>query len=292
VNTGWFAIEPVESATWLVSEPGHVNCFFVEGTERAALIDTGLGMADISAAVRLITPKAALVVNTHSHSDHRGGNHYFTDIAAHPLAAEPLSGPVDPGYLADYRKVAREQLVAYQRAREADDRFFHLFTATTRPRELPDDADDWAIPGGPTPVPLYNGERIDLGHRALTVLHTPGHSPDSICLLDERSGLLFAGDTLITGDFWAHMPDTQVEVFAATLRTLADDLAGQLSAIYPAHTLRYQAGPGLLSAAADAFEAVLSGSSAGAVGTDLLGRPAIRHEFSEFTILRPVDSGG
>jgi glyoxylase-like metal-dependent hydrolase (beta-lactamase superfamily II) len=287
----WFAIEQVESATWLVGEPGHVNCFLVEGTERAALIDTGLGMADISAAVRLLTAKPTLVVNTHSHSDHRGGNHHFTDIAAHPLAARPLADPVDPGYLADYLKVAREQLAAYQVAREADDRFFHLFTGATRPRELPDDADDWAVPGGPVPVPLYAGERIDLGHRSLTVLHTPGHSRDSICVLDERGGLLFAGDTLITGDFWEHTPDTQIEVFAATLRTLADDLAGQLNAIYPAHALRYQADPGLLSSAADAFEAVISGSSAGVLGTDLLRRPAIRHEFAEFTILRPIDSG-
>ena len=97
-------------------------------------------------------------------------------------------------------------------------------------------------------------------------MHTPGHSPDSICLLDERGGLLFAGDTLITGDFWAHTPDTQIEVFAATLRTLADDLAGQLSAIYPGHTLRYQAGPGLLSAAADAFEAIVGRVVAPAAG--------------------------
>ena len=287
----WFAIEQVESATWLVGEPGHVNCFLVEGTERAALIDTGLGMADISEAARQITSKPTLVVNTHSHGNHRGGNHYFTDIAAHPLAAGPLSGPVDPAYLADYLKVAREQLVAYQRAREADDRFFHLFTEATRPRELPGDADDWAIPCGPTPVPLYDGERIDLGHRSLTVLHTPGHSSDSICLLDERAGLLFAGDTLVTGDFWAHGSSARIEVFAATLRTLADGLAGQLSAIYPAHALRYQAGPGLLSDAAEAFEAVLDGSSPGALATDLLLRPVILHEFAEFAILCPVDSG-
>ncbi len=286
----WFAVKQVEPTTWLVSEPGHVNCFLIEGTERAVLIDTGLGMTDISAAVGQITPNPALVVNTHSHSDHRGGNHYFKDVAAHPLAARPLASPVDPGYLAGYLKVAREQLAAYHRALEADDRFFHLFTATTRPRELPDDADDWVVPGGPAPVPLYDGERIDLGNRSLTALHTPGHSADSICLLDERSGLLFAGDTLITGDFWAHTPDTEIEVLAATLRTLADGLAGQLSAIYPAHTLRYRADPGFLGAAADAFEAIISGSSAGVLGADLLMRPAMRHEFAEFTILRPVDS--
>ncbi len=96
-------------------------------------------------------------------------------MAAHPLAAATLTQPVDGGDLAAYLEVAREQLAAYQRAREADDRFFHLFTATTRPRPLPAEP-AWAVPGGPAPRPLADGERIDLGGRELTVLHTPGHS--------------------------------------------------------------------------------------------------------------------
>jgi glyoxylase-like metal-dependent hydrolase (beta-lactamase superfamily II) len=286
----WFAVEQVEPRTWLVGEPGHVNCFLVEGAERAVLIDTGLGIADVASAVGTLTDRPVLVVNTHSHSDHRGGNWRFADVAAHPLAARTLTQPVAGDYLAGYLKVAREQLAAYAGAREADDRFFHLFTSTTRPRPLPEDAGRWTVPAGPAPRPLADGERIGLGGRELTVLHTPGHSPDSLCLLDERAGLLFAGDTLITGDFWAHTPDTEIEVFAATLRKLADELGGQLTAIYPAHTLRYRAGPGFLRAAADAFEAIVDGTSAGTPGTDLLLRPALRHEFAEFTVLMPAET--
>jgi glyoxylase-like metal-dependent hydrolase (beta-lactamase superfamily II) len=285
----WFATEQVEPGAWLVAEPGHVNCFLIAGTERAVLVDTGLGIADIGSMARQLTDKPLLVVNTHSHSDHRGGNWRFAEVAAHPLAAATLTGPVDPGQFAAYLGVAREQLAAYRRVRADDDRFFHLFTETTRPRPLPAAAAGWRVPGGPVPRPLADGERIDLGGRELTVLHTPGHSPDSICLLDERSGLLFAGDTLITGDFWAHTPDTEIEVFAATLHRLADQLAGGLSAIYPAHTLRYRARPGLLAAAADAFEAVVNGASKGTPGADLLGRPASRHEFAEFAVLRPPE---
>jgi glyoxylase-like metal-dependent hydrolase (beta-lactamase superfamily II) len=288
IPDAWFATEEVEPRTWLVGEPGHVNCFLVEGSERAVLIDTGLGLADIGAVTRWLTDKPITVVNTHSHSDHRGGNWRFADVAAHPLAVGALSEPVDQDYLAGYLAVARDQLAAYQRAREADDRFFHQFTATTRLRPLPAEADRWTVPGGPAPRALADGERIDLGGRELTVLFTPGHSADSLCLLDERAGLLFAGDTLITGDFWAHTPDTEIEVFAATLRKLADELTGGLSAIYPAHTLRYRARPGLLAAAADAFAAVVNGASAGTPGRDLLLRPAIRHEFAEFSVLRPV----
>ncbi len=46
----WFATEQIEPGTWLVGEPGHVNCFLVVGTERAVLVDTGLGIADIGSA--------------------------------------------------------------------------------------------------------------------------------------------------------------------------------------------------------------------------------------------------
>jgi glyoxylase-like metal-dependent hydrolase (beta-lactamase superfamily II) len=293
VNSGdWFALEELEPRTWLVGEPGHVNCFLVAGGERAVLIDTGLGIADIGLATARLTDRPVLVVNTHSHSDHRGGNWRFADVAAHPLAATTLTQPVDRGNLKSYLKVARAQLAAYEHVREADDRFFHLFTAATRPRPLPPDADEWTVPAGPEPAPLADGQRIDLGGRELTVLHTPGHSLDSLCLLDERSGLLFAGDTLITGDFWAHTPDTQIEVFAVTLRKLANELAAALRAIYPAHTLRYRAGPGFLRAAADAFEAIVDGSSTGRPGTDLLRRPASRHEFAEFSVLCPLGPPG
>jgi glyoxylase-like metal-dependent hydrolase (beta-lactamase superfamily II) len=286
--SAWFAVEEVEPGTWLVGEPGHVNCFLVEGMERAVLVDTGLGLADVAAAAAALTGRPVLAVNTHGHSDHRGGNWRFAEVAAHPLAAGSLTQPVAGGYLAEYLTVAREQLAAYDRARAADDRFFHLFTSATRPRPLPPDAGRWAVPAGPAPRALADKERIDLGGRELTVLYTPGHSPDSLCLLDERAGLLFAGDTLITGDFWAHTPDTEIEVFAATLRKLADQLAGQLTAIYPAHTLRYRARPAFLTAAADAFEAIADGTSVGTPGTDLLLRPALRHEFAEFTVLRPA----
>jgi glyoxylase-like metal-dependent hydrolase (beta-lactamase superfamily II) len=288
--SGWFALDRLEPRTWLVGEPGHVNCFLIEGDELAVLVDTGLGIADVCSAVESLTGKPILVVNTHGHSDHRGGNWRFAEIAAHPLAVGALIAPVPQENLIGYLAVAREQWAAYQRGRADDERFFHLFTATTSPRPLPADAGSWTVPAGPAPKPLADGQRIDLGRRSLTVLHTPGHSPDSLCLLDERAGLLFAGDTLITGDFWAHTPDTEIGVFAATLRRLADELAGSVQAIYPAHTLRYRVGPEFLCRAAEAFEAIAAGSSVGQPGVDLLKRPALRHEFADFTVLRPLDA--
>ena len=44
---------------------------------------------------------------------------------------------------------------------------------------------------------LKDGSLIKFGNEALKVLHTPGHTPGSICLLDEK--LVFTGDTLFAG---------------------------------------------------------------------------------------------
>ena len=43
---------------------------------------------------------------------------------------------------------------------------------------------------------LHDGELLQIGEVRLQVMHTPGHSPGSICLYEEVMGALFSGDTL------------------------------------------------------------------------------------------------
>ena len=49
----------------------------------------------------------------------------------------------------------------------------------------------------PSPVLLKEGSLIELGNEHLQVMHTPGHTPGSICLIGEH--LVFTGDTLFAG---------------------------------------------------------------------------------------------
>jgi glyoxylase-like metal-dependent hydrolase (beta-lactamase superfamily II) len=46
---------------------------------------------------------------------------------------------------------------------------------------------------------LYDGLAVPVAGSALTVLHTPGHSPGSVCLLSDDLGCVFTGDTLFQG---------------------------------------------------------------------------------------------
>jgi glyoxylase-like metal-dependent hydrolase (beta-lactamase superfamily II) len=268
-----------------------VHCFLLVGADRAVLVDTGTGIADISVPVRGLTEAPVLVVNTHSHDDHRGGNAAFDAVAAHPVAVERLVSPVPVDRVEAYLGAARAQYSAFEAALAADDRFFHQFTAATRLVPVPDDLVAAELAAGPSASPLADGEQIDLGGgRRLTVRYSPGHSPDSLCLVDEQAGLLFVGDSLITGDFWAHTPDTDLASFVASLRRLHSDLGSSVERVFPAHTRSYEVTPTFLRDAADGLEAVLDGRSVGQPGIDLYGRPVLRHRFAEFNVLRPVEA--
>jgi glyoxylase-like metal-dependent hydrolase (beta-lactamase superfamily II) len=67
---------------------------------------------------------------------------------------------------------------------------------------------------------------------ALTVMHTPGHTPGSICLLGE--GVLFSGDTLFAGGIGrVDLPGGDPQAMTASLKRLME-LAPEI-AVYPGH---------------------------------------------------------
>ncbi len=105
---------------WRIEELGAyggVNMYLALGKKNALLIDAGYGLNNPGPFVKTITALPVLVVNTHGHYDHAGGNGNFTKIFAHP-ADFPLMGgmkgaageitPVRDGYVFDLggRKLA------------------------------------------------------------------------------------------------------------------------------------------------------------------------------------------
>jgi glyoxylase-like metal-dependent hydrolase (beta-lactamase superfamily II) len=287
----WFETRELHPGVWLVAEPSHVNTWLVAGRDRAVLLDTGLGIAPIRPVAERLTDRPVSVLNTHAHFDHIGGNHEFDEIAIHELGAPALEHEVSPALLADYLDYTRRLLAAADDYRRTDRALFHLLSPDSDPRPLPEgfDAASWRIPASRATSTLRDGDRVDLGGRELTVLHTPGHSPDSICLLDERDGLLFAADTINTGPIYAQLPDSDLEAFAASTRRLAD-LAPELRSVLVHHFGRVAVEPGFLSAVAEAFETVQAGEPRSTAAVDCLGRDARELRFAGFSILLPARS--
>jgi len=103
-------------------------------------------------------------------------------------------------------------------------------------------------------MPLSDGQRLEAGNVVVDVLHTPGHTPDSICLLvrDLRRGdapwFVLTGDTLFVGA--VGRPDLAGREREMALQ-LHDTLHGKLLAlpgeleIYPGHQAGSVCGAGL-----------------------------------------------
>lgn len=69
---------------WHLEEDYRCYCTLVLGTERALLWDTGQGKQDLAAYVASVTRLPCLVLCSHGHSDHIGGNFRFPQVYAHP----------------------------------------------------------------------------------------------------------------------------------------------------------------------------------------------------------------
>jgi glyoxylase-like metal-dependent hydrolase (beta-lactamase superfamily II) len=82
--------------------------------------------------------------------------------------------------------------------------------------------------------PLADGERVAAGDSVLTVVHTPGHSPDHLCFWHEGSRQLFCGDLAWKGSTVVIPPSHGGDV-AAYLASLERVMQLEPEALLPAH---------------------------------------------------------
>ena len=77
-----YEITQIDESTWILSE-GFVRFFLLVGRDEALLIDTGMNLATAKEAAQKLTPLQLKVINTHSDSDHVGGNRDFYEVYMH-----------------------------------------------------------------------------------------------------------------------------------------------------------------------------------------------------------------
>ena len=126
---------------------------------------------------------------------------------------------------------------------------------------------------------VADGHVVDLGGRRLEVLGLPGHSPDSIALLDRAGGLLWPGDTFYEGQIWLYFPGTDLDAYARSVRRLAGLVPG-LRQVLPSHNTPVAA-PERLEQLARAFDLVREGAAPSRPGRDGL----VEYLFEGFSFL-------
>jgi glyoxylase-like metal-dependent hydrolase (beta-lactamase superfamily II) len=282
----WFVTREALPRVWMLNEPLHVCSWLVAGSERAVLLDSGMGIAPIGALARSLAGVPVQLLNTHYHFDHVGGNHEFAERAIHQAGLAPLAAGVPAEILCGYAAfvAARDpQLATYL---DIDRSWLGLTTVDTVAQPLPEGValEDWTIAPSTATGTVKEGDRIELGARTLTVMHTPGHSPDGISLLDEREGILFAGDQFNLGVTFAHFPDSDVEALARTARRLAELANNAVRLICSHHYPRVLGEPSLLGEYADAVELLAAGEAELHDATDIVGNAVRIAVFDRFGI--------
>jgi glyoxylase-like metal-dependent hydrolase (beta-lactamase superfamily II) len=290
----WFAIRPLESDIYLVAEPMHVNSFLIVDGDESALLDTGLGLSDIKEATRRLWVAEPRVVNTHHHFDHVGGNHLFSRRAIHALGAPLLKSGASLDWAQGFGEFSIEMYKAFQTYVELDREYFGLIDDVSYMRPLPDGFDPaaWSIHVAPATDLLREGDVVECGRHRLHVVHTPGHSPDSICLIDEYSGALFCGDTVNTGPMLAELPTSDLDDYQRSTRRLASEFSSEAKVLYMCHGPRYWAPPEYLDHVADGFEAVVDDDVDAQPIEDFFGANVREASFGDFSIIFTADETG
>lgn len=144
--------------------PLETNCyiFFCPETKECAIIDPGAEAERICPIVTSLDLKPVIILNTHGHVDHTGANLEIKQRYQIPIALHAADLPLlEENLQLEYGLI---------------------------------------LGAKPTPRPdriLSDGDTIKIGQSSLMVIHTPGHSPGSVCFYTD--GILFSGDSLFCG---------------------------------------------------------------------------------------------
>lgn len=267
----WFDIYELPHDVFAIYEPYHpqkVFSYLIIGAEKALLLDSGLGIASMQAVVNQLTDKPIILVNSHSHYDHIGCNYEF-----------------GTAYLYDYTPAIKILQAGLSNKQALSKLNFGTDVVPDVVYPLEFNSDTYCIPPCKV-IPMKQGDTFNLGNRMLRVWHTPGHSPDSVMLQDEKNQILFTGDTLYPGKLYAFSTDSvmgsDVSVYIRSLRRM-DEMFHNYT-LYCQHCEAIRPGS-FLNEAADALEKVITEN----LPYEIADEGLKRFMFDGFSILRPND---
>ncbi len=183
------------------------NVYLIDADGELALVDTGFRGREqlVIERVRRLgysASRISFIIITHHHTDHTGGLAKLVEITGARVLAHTADAPYIDGRLPQPGPSRPSWL------RHAAHTFQYLLA--TRPARV-----DIQVNDGDE-LPLAGGIRI---------LHTPGHTPGSVCLFLNRSGTVFTGD-LLAQRFGLKWPSIPFTADVAQLKRSARKLGG------------------------------------------------------------------
>ncbi len=252
---GWFHIYPLDEHTYAISEPKYWQenvSYLLIGTRRALLFDTGPGIYSIRGAVQGLTSLPVIAIPTHLHFDHVGDLEEFSDVRL--LDTPALRAQVRGGYMVEPPSQ-------------------YMLRNSFKYR-----VNGWVADGGV----------IDLGGRTVRLLSTPGHTPDSVSLVDGDGGRLFTGDLVNRVITLVGVPGSDIKALAASLLRLLK-LGRPGTVAYEAHAEAPITWVELQQLASGV--AVIAADKATATPSCLGGAPMRRYMVGAFPFVLPVPGG-
>lgn len=189
----------------MVRDSDNDKMFLLKGTTKCVLIDSGQGRGELKSYLSQFADGLPIeAVFTHNHGDHIGQADQFIRESVEHI------GEAD-------RPVAEKLL---------------------RSRGIPEDVIAKNL------VAIHEGERIDMGDRALVIHEVPGHTNGSLVVFDEKNGWLFTGDSYgsnsptIPDALWLQWSPVPLDRYLATVKMSHAHFRGQVKYLMTGHNDR------------------------------------------------------
>jgi glyoxylase-like metal-dependent hydrolase (beta-lactamase superfamily II) len=213
-----------------------VNSYLIRGAGGFTLIDPGLHTQEAEQLWEAVLRERGIrfsaierIVLTHHHPDHYGMAGWFQQRAGVPVLLSE-KGYEQAQLLWGTSQPMTEPLVRLFREHGMDENtclqmveHMNGFVPQVSPQ--------------PSVTFLREGEKIRLGEREYTAIHTPGHALGHMCFYDEHEQILFCGDHVLPqiSPNVSYMPDVEQNPLGSYIESLKEAAALPVRKAYPGH---------------------------------------------------------
>jgi glyoxylase-like metal-dependent hydrolase (beta-lactamase superfamily II) len=207
----FFKSEKISESVTRIFGPTGELMYLVEGTEKAALIDTGTGVGNLSEYVKELTDKKITVILTHGHVDHASGAPNFEEVymnhADDEVYKEHISFEVRKGYVQaqyrDFDKIVESDYVPQKSSLVYKE--------------------------------LKEGDIFDLGGITLEIYNAAGHTPGQMSVLLKEERMLITGDAANQATFLFDQFSFGVTSYEKSMKDLLSKTNGKFDKILLSH---------------------------------------------------------